>query len=57
MRLDKKELKKKYAFGVYKPNANSVKIVYKGKTYLSKKQCMVLNDLTVKQLKEYLDAQ
>jgi hypothetical protein len=43
-----------YKFGVYKPNKNCKPVVYKGKTYLSKIQCMVLNDLTRKEFEEYM---
>lgn len=43
-----------YSFENYKPNKNCKPIEYKGKKYLSKKQCMVLNNLTKKELEEYL---
>lgn len=44
----------KYAFGVYKANKNCKPVTYKGKEYLSKIQCMKLNDITRKELDEYL---
>lgn len=50
-----KEQKSKYAFGTYKANRNCKKVTYKEKEYLSKMQCMVLNDLTEKELNEYLN--
>ena len=46
--------KKKYALESYKPNKNAVPVVYNGVEYASKKQCMVLNDLSRKDLDEYL---
>lgn len=51
---EQKSLKQKYAFGIYKPNKNAVSIIYNGKEYLSKVQCMILNDITRKELDEYL---
>lgn len=56
-KVTKKEQKAKYAFGTYKASKNAVAIKYKGKTYLSKKQCMVLNDLSRTQLELYLNEQ
>ena len=56
-KLTKKEikaLKEKYAFGTYKATVNSVPVEYKGTQYLSKKQCMILEDITRKELDEYL---
>lgn len=55
--MKKTDLKKKYALATYKPTKNSVSIVYNGVTYKSKTQCMVLNDLTRKELDEYLKNQ
>ena len=46
--------KKKYSLESYKPNKNAVPVVYNGVEYASKKQCMVLNDLSRKDLDEYL---
>lgn len=46
--------KKDYAFGIYVPTKNSKPVTYKGKEYLSKMQCMVLNDITRKELDDYL---
>ena len=46
--------KKKYALESYKPNKNAVPVMYNGVEYASKKQCMVLNDLSRKDLDEYL---
>lgn len=46
--------KKKYALDTYVPTKNAVEVVYNGITYKSKTQCMVLNDLTRKELDEYL---
>lgn len=51
---EQKTLKQKYAFGTYKPNKNAVPVTYNGKEYLSKVQCMILNDITRKELDEYL---
>lgn len=45
----------KYAFGVYKPNKNCKPVTYKGKEYLSMVQCMELNNITRKELIEYLN--
>jgi hypothetical protein len=50
-----KSLKKAYAFGTYKANKRCIPVEYKGVTYLSKKQCMVLNDLSAKELNDYLN--
>lgn len=50
-----KEQKVKYALDVYKANKNCKPITYNGVTYKSKTQCMVLNDLTEKELNEYLN--
>lgn len=47
--------KKKYSFGNYKPNKNAKKVTYNGVEYLSKIQCMVLNDLNKRDLEEYLN--
>ena len=49
-----KELKKKYDLNNYKPNKNAKSIKYKGTVYASKMQCQVLNDLTRKELDEYI---
>lgn len=49
-----KEQKKKYSFENYVANRNCKQIEYKGTVYLSKMQCKVLNDLTDKELNEYL---
>lgn len=44
----------KYSFENYKPNKNCKPVTYKGVEYLSKIQCMKLNDITRKELDEYL---
>lgn len=49
-----KAQKEFYSFKNYKANKNCKSVVYKGKEYLSKMQCMVLNDLDRKDLDEYL---
>lgn len=46
--------KKNYSFESYKPNKNAVPVDYKGKHYLSKAQCMVLEGISRKELDEYL---
>lgn len=46
--------KEKYSPKNYKPNKNCVPVVYKGKEYKSKAQCMVLEKITRKELEEYL---
>ena len=51
----RKEINKKYAFGVYKPNKNCKPVTYKGTEYLSKAQCMALEGITRKELDEYLN--
>lgn len=52
-------MKKKsfYSFKNYKPTKNSVSVNYKGTTYLSKTQCMILEGITRKELDEYLKSQ
>lgn len=52
-----KNAKNFYAFGTYKPNKNAVSVVYKGKTYLSKAQCMALEGITRKELDTYLNGE
>ena len=47
--------KKKYSFDNYKPNKNAKKVTYNGVEYLSKIQCMVLNNLDKRDLEEYLN--
>lgn len=54
MKKKQNDLKKKYALSTYKGNHNSVSVEYNGVTYKSKVQCMILNDLTRKELDEYL---
>ena len=49
-----KAQKESYSFKNYKANKNCKSVVYKGKEYLSKMQCMVLNNLDRKDLDEYL---
>ena len=51
----RREIKNKYAFGVYKPNKNCKPVTYNGTEYLSKAQCMVLEGITRKELDEYLN--
>ena len=46
----------KYAFGVYKSNKNCKPVTYKDTEYLSKAQCCALENITIKQLNEYLKA-
>lgn len=43
-----------YSFDNYVPNKRAKKVTYKGVEYLSKAQCMALNNLTKKELDEYL---
>ena len=43
-----------YSFKNYKPNKNAVKVTYKGKEYLSKIQCIILEGITRKELEAYL---
>lgn len=52
--MDKKNLKKFYDFKNYKPNKRAVKVTYKGTEYLSKAQCIALEEITRKELDEYL---
>lgn len=52
-----KNSKNFYAFGTYKPNKNAVPVTYKGKTYLSKAQCMALEGITRKELDAYLNGE
>lgn len=54
MKKYSKDLKKKYSFEDYKGNKNCKAITYNGQVYVSKMQCKVLNDLTDKELNEYL---
>lgn len=49
--------KEKYASKNYRPNKNCIPVVYKGKKYKSKTQCIVLEKITRKELEEYLAAQ
>ena len=51
---EQKFIKQKYAFDIYKPNANAVPVEYNGTQYLSKAQCMALEGITRKELDEYL---
>lgn len=51
----RREVKNKYAFGVYKPNKNCKPVAYNGTEYLSKAQCMALEGITRKELDEYLN--
>ena len=51
----RREIKNKYAFGVYKPNKNCKPVTYNGTEYLSKAQCMALEGITRKELDEYLN--
>lgn len=44
----------KYSFENYKPTKNAKAILYKGTKYLSKAQCMALNNLTRKELDAYI---
>lgn len=53
MKKTNKEIEK-YSFENYKPNKNCKPVTYKGVEYLSKIQCMKLNDITRKELDEYL---
>lgn len=55
MKKYSKDLKKKYALNSYKANKNCKSVEYKGVTYASKMQCMVLNNLERKELDEYLN--
>ena len=49
-----KTSKKFYSFKNYKPTKNSIPVTYKGKKYLSKIQCMVLEGITRKEVDTYL---
>lgn len=49
-----KSVKNFYSFENYKPNKNAKPVTYKGKTYLSKAQCMALEEITRKELDAYL---
>lgn len=51
----RREVKNKYAFGVYKPNKNCKPVTYNGTEYLSKAQCMALEGITRKELDAYLN--
>lgn len=51
----RREVKNKYAFGVYKLNKNCKPVTYNGTEYLSKAQCMALEGITRKELDEYLN--
>ena len=51
----RREVKNKYAFGIYKPNRNCKPVTYNGTEYLSKAQCMALEGITRKELDEYLN--
>ena len=51
----RREVKNKYAFGVYKPNKNCKPVTYNGTEYLSKAQCIALEGITRKELDEYLN--
>ena len=51
----RREIKNKYAFGIYKPNRNCKPVTYNGTEYLSKAQCMALEGITRKELDEYLN--
>lgn len=55
MKKYSKNEKTKYSFANYKPNKNAKEITYKGKKYLSKTQCMILNDLSKKDLEDYIN--
>lgn len=50
----KKNIKEFYSFKNYKPNKQAVSVEYKGTVYLSKAQCMALENITRKELDEYL---
>ena len=49
-----KNSKEFYSFENYVPTKNAVKVTYKGKEYLSKIQCIVLEGITRKELEAYL---
>lgn len=48
-------LKNKYSFSNYKPNHKAKPVDYKGTHYLSKIQCMMMEEITRKELDEYLN--
>ena len=52
--MKKTEVNNRYSFENYKPNKNAKAILYKGTKYLSKAQCMALNNITRKELDEYI---
>lgn len=52
--MKKTKANKQYWPENYRPNKNSVPVVYNGVTYLSKAQCMALEGITRKELEAYL---
>ncbi len=46
-----------YEFGEYKPNKNCKPVVFHGTKYLSKAQCIALENIDRKTLEEYLKSQ
>lgn len=50
----KKNINKFYSFDNYKPNKKAKPVMYNGTQYLSKAQCMALENITRKELEEYL---
>ena len=49
-----KNSKEFYSFENYVPTKNAVNVTYKGREYLSKIQCIVLEGITRKELEAYL---
>lgn len=52
-----KRKKDKYSRKNYKPNKNCVPVIYNGKEYKSKAQCIALEGITRKELETYLKEQ
>lgn len=53
----RRAIKNFYSFENYKPNKNAKPVVYNGTQYLSKAQCMALEEITKKELDRYLAEQ
>lgn len=53
--MKKTKENKKYWLENYKPNHKAIAVEYNGIKYLSKIQCMMMEEITRKQLDEYLN--
>lgn len=51
----RRAVKNFYSFENYRPNKNAKPVVYNGTQYLSKAQCMALENISRKELDEYLN--